>query len=484
MLISIQQVVEATGVVVSASADSSTGRSPAIERVVTDSRQVAPGDLFVAIRGPNFDGHDFVAAACRAGAVACLVDKSSTVAERPAANEYAERLLRVENSVSALAALASWYRRSVLSDHTTVIAITGSNGKTTTKCMLDHVLQGRFTGRASIKSFNNEIGLPLTVLSAEPSDEYLIVEIGTNAPGEVSALADIAQPDIGVITSIGEAHLEGLGSLEGIAREKSSLLRHVKGNGQAFVNVDNEFIRPFLGSFSGSRLTTFGFDRSADLRVDNAIWDHTRTSFEIAMEFQAHVPMPGRHHAANAAVVFGVAHTMGMEAREILKRLGTVRAAEGRCRRIDLGDRTVVDDSYNANPASMSAAIGALAACSHGRKYIVMGDMLELGEESHRLHQHVIRTAVGAGLDGVLLFGGAMRGALEGFRTSAAAAPATAIHPLHFDEWEKAADYLSDRVGPGDTVWVKGSRLMGLERLVEFLRERWQRQHGGLPVER
>jgi len=202
-----------------------------VTRVVTDSRVAIPGDLFVAIRGERFDGHQFVRQAFAAGATAAIVSNDFQIAdslpdalgENPAAV-----IIRVDDPVAAMGELARYYRLNVIGGSVTVVAVTGSNGKTTTKSMIAHILSGRWQGHASIKSYNNEIGVPLTLLSVEKSDKFVICEVGTNAPGEIAALARLVEPEIAVITSVSEAHLDGLGSLEGIAREKTSLLRHLR----------------------------------------------------------------------------------------------------------------------------------------------------------------------------------------------------------------------------------------------------------------
>jgi len=266
-----------------------------IRRITTDSRDVQPGDLFFALRGPRFDGHQYAGQALAKGAVACVCDYrfDAAIGSGP--------LLSVDDTLAALGRLAIHYRHVVLPVSTVVIAVTGSNGKTTTKCMIDHILSGEFKGRSSPKSFNNAIGVPLTLLSADLNDRYLVVEVGSNSPGEVAALAAMVSPNVAVITSIGEAHLEGLGDLHAVAAEKTSLLRSVRPAGFAVVNVDRPEILPSLAAAGRTRLLTFGVDQSAKLCVTRRRANLYGTAFELEGRYQVNLPMPGAHHATNAA---------------------------------------------------------------------------------------------------------------------------------------------------------------------------------------
>jgi len=374
-----------------------------VRRVVTNSRDVKAGDLFVAIVGARMDGHRFVEPALARGAAACLVSKN----ENGAIQTNESRIL-VSDTVEALGKLAAHYRNSVMPKTTRIVAITGSNGKTTTKFMLDHVLKAALPGRAAPASFNNNIGVPLTILSAREKDRYLVVEIGSNARGEVASLAAIAAPDVGVITSIGEAHLEGFGSIEAIADEKSSLLDHIKTQGAAFVNVDRPEILPFLRRFGGGRLMRFGFGRGADLRVTDPSGSIAHTAFELGGRFHVELPLPGHHHATNAAVVFGVARWFALAPKQIIKSLSTFEAAPGRANRRTVCGVNIIDDAYNANPASMASAIDSLGRAVSRRRIMVMGDMLELGEAALPQHDRVIEQAIASPIEKIIGVGSVM----------------------------------------------------------------------------
>jgi len=429
--------------------------------------------------------------------------------------------LVVDDSVKALGRLAGYYRRRVMDESTVVIAVTGSNGKTTTKWMIDHVLSADLPGQASPKNFNNHIGVPLTLLSARRTDRYLVVEIGTSAPGEVDALSQMAQPDIGVITSIGVAHTEGLGDLEAIAAEKASLLRHVRPDTQdsrpggfAVVNVDdarimrhlppdyvtadgdlyakptgtdavaesggyvvrsgrfaqaeacgslNEFAQAeACGSSKRRVLCTVGRPTRAELRISGVETSLRGTSFILDGVVGMRLSTPGGHSASNAAIAYAVGRRMGVVADQIVQRLGTFQSPGGRGKVIDAGGLTIIDDCYNANPSSMTAALGLLAHSDGLRRVLVMGDMLELGADSECWHRRMGEAAADAGVDLLLTIGSASRVAAE-----AASGGVRSI--TCFDQTADAAEHVRGVVRAGDTVLVKGSRAMGLEQVVERL---------------
>lgn len=433
-----------------------------VRRVNTDSRLVEHGDLFVAIRGDRFDGHKFISQAIARGATACIADSRWAKSAATDANETP--CLIVDDTVTAMGVLASYYRRDVITAHTTVVGVTGSNGKTTTKHMLDHVLRASLLGRASPKNFNNAIGVPLTLLSADREDRYLIVEIGTSASGEVAALAAMTEPDVAVITSVGEAHLEGLRGIDEVAIEKTSLLDHVRPGGLGVVNVDSPATRSALNRSSDLRLVTYGVDPSAARRVMPIAADLSRTIFELDGRYRIELPMPGPHHAANATAVFLVARWFGLDPAVIIERLRSFVPPAGRTRRFDLGGVTLIDDAYNANPASMAAAIDALRCETSRRRVFVMGDMLEMGTDAAEWHRRIVRAVVDAEVEVLVAVGSA----------SLDAARAIIIPSCHTElvccaDTTEACSVVPELVFSGDVVWIKGSRAIGLDRLVERL---------------
>jgi UDP-N-acetylmuramoyl-tripeptide--D-alanyl-D-alanine ligase len=447
-----------------------------VRRVTTDSRDVQPGDMFFAIVGERFDGHRFVEEAVSKGAVACVTSRDHQVpresrpaeAPRSVGNRTSAPRLVVPDTIEALGRLAAFYRREVMPISTQVIAVTGSNGKTTTKCMIDHVLGAAMPGRSSPRSFNNHVGLPLTILSTDADDRYLVVEIGTNAPGEVASLAAITSPDVAVITSIGEAHCEGLGDVAAIAAEKASLLDHLRPHGLVLVNVDRPEIRPHLDRPSHARLMTFGFDRHAGLRVSSANGTLEGSSFKLDSRFHVELRMPGMHHATNAAAVFGVARWFGLEPADIIAGLRSFTAPAGRTTLMNIGGVKLIDDTYNANPASMAAAIETLSGGASGRRVMVMGDMLELGADTAPLHRRVVGLAFDAGIEILVAVGPAM---IDAVRVLAGEAGPTQL--VMCANAEAASDILVSLLSEGDACWVKGSRLMQLDRVVSYVKAHW-----------
>lgn len=443
-------------------ADTPEGRaSQRVLRVSTDTRELRPGDLFFALRGPNFNGHDFIPVALEKGAVACVADRTF---DPPIV--VRDRILRVNDTLAALGQFAKFYRDEVIPIGVTVIAVTGSNGKTTTKCMIDHVLRGLFKGRPSPKSFNNAIGVPLTILAVEADDRYVVVEVGTNAPGEIAALSSIVSPNVAVITSIGEAHLEGLGNLESVAKEKASILGFVRPSGFGVVNVDRAEILPQLALYPRTRLITFGVDPASRLRVTRRRADLEGTVFELEGRYELELPMPGPHHATNAAATFAVARWFGVSPEQIIDRLKSFSPPEGRTHRFEVGGVTVVDDAYNANPSSVGAAIETLRTAGGDRRILVLGDMLELGVNSAEAHERVLRAAVDAGLEVIVAVGRLCTAAARKLDVP----PATKV--VTCEGAGEADEILDHLVTAGDTVWIKASRGMALDKTVAHLRTR------------
>jgi len=454
-----------------------------VKRVVTDSREVQAGDLFVAIRGPHFDGHDFADRAFAAGAVAAVVRSDFPHARADAVADASTgpvpMLIRVEEPVVALGRLARYYRQSVINGGVTIVAVTGSNGKTTTKSMIAHVLSGRWKGRASPKSYNNQIGVPLTLLASEPSEEFVVCEVGTNAPGEISALARLIEPEIAVITGIAPVHLEGLGSLDNIAAEKLSLLGALRPDGCAVVNADHEILRWTLAQqrdWTACKKVTFGAWEQADLRL--TAWRMLTGAadaplgvqeFTVNDRFVYRLHVPGRHNVFNAMAAIGVARRFGMSDAEVAERLASFRLPPMRLGYERAGPVTIINDAYNANPASVTAAVDVLEqAPAAGRRVLVLGDMRELGEASGSLHEEVARR-IGAGrIDMVIAVGGHARLVRDVVRRTSG----RRIETHAYGSTALARRRVASLVVPGDTILVKGSRLLALERLVEVIRKR------------
>lgn len=442
-------------------------REPAAQTVCsvsTDSRTIRGGELFFAIAGARFDGHAFVAQALAQGAVAAVVrsDRAAALlAELPAG----AGLIGVSDPVAALGRLANYHRRQISAE---VIAVVGSNGKTTTKCMIDHVLRGTLKGRSSPKSYNNQIGVPLTLLSAEAADDYLVVEIGTNAPGEVAALAALAQPDLAVLTCVGEEHLEGLGDLDGVLAEECSIVRHLRPGGFLAVNIELPDVRRHLPS-DGLTIATFGRSPDADLRVTDLAYVEPWLTFRLNGRFAYRLHMPGRHNAVNAAGAAAVALRLGLTHEQIAERLESFVPPPMRGQLEELGGVRLVNDAYNANPHSALAAIELLESLeTSGRRVFVFGQMCELGPRTAELHRKVARRLREASIDLIVLVGAAAELMFDTLRQDGLFGPAV----------ERCADVpscaalLVEILRPGDCVLLKASRAVGLDGVLEPLRAR------------
>lgn len=440
-----------------------------VAAVSTDSRTLSAGELFFAIAGERFDGHCFVVDALRrgaSGAVVCAArgpDLARVVAAE--APEARGPLVFVDDPVAALGRLAAFHRRQLAAE---VIAVVGSNGKTTTKAMIAHVLSGRRRGRASPRSFNNAIGVPLTLLAADAADEFLVVEVGTNAPGEVSALGAIVQPDLAVITSIGEEHLEGLGDLHGVAREECAILRALRKGGFAAVNGDAPEVRAHLPA-DGPTIATFGRSDDADLRVSDVAYAHPWLTFTLNRRFAYRLRMAGVHNALNAAAAALVAKRLMLDHVEIAERLASFAPPPMRGEIIEVGGVTVYNDAYNANPSSARAALDAFAALPCERQRIVVfGEMRELGSQTPALHEALARRLAQERVQRVLLVGAAV----GWMHPTLAAARGQGPVVECFSDVPAVAARLSDLAQPGDTLLLKASRAVGLERVLEALRAR------------
>lgn len=429
-----------------------------VRSVCTDSRQVEPESLFFAIRGDKFDGHDYVDAALASGAVAAVVDCGDKL---PPALLESGRIIGVPDSIAALGRLASWYRRTTAAQ---VIAVLGSNGKTTTKDLIGHVLASKFPGRAAKASFNNAIGVALTLLSAEPADEFLVVEIGTNHPGEIAALSRMVRPDFAVVTSIAEEHLEGFGDIDGVAAEEFSFLPLMTGRAVVAISQQAAAYLP-KRTPKTVRLLTYGFDTEAQLMAtEPTIADNLQT-FAVNNRFPYRLKLLGRHNAANALAAIAIAQCFRMEHAEIAKALESAAAPPMRLARRSLSTMTLINDAYNANPGSMKAAFDSLAdleAAGYGRRILILGDMRELGDAASRCHEAVGREAGRSCAHTIVAVGAFARHVADGAVQTAGTRKRIYSYPTLSALERKLPDLLR----PGDQILLKASRGVGLERIV------------------
>jgi UDP-N-acetylmuramoyl-tripeptide--D-alanyl-D-alanine ligase len=427
--------------------------------VATDSRAVRPGDLFVALAGERFDGNDFVEAALAAGAAGAVAREGARFSPRREAP-----VILVRDPLRALGALAAEVRRRL---RAAVVAITGSSGKTTTR---DLVAQALGEGTVSAeKSFNNALGVPLTIFRAERETRVLVLEVGTSAPGEIASLGRIARPDVAVITNVGPAHLERLGSVEGVAREKGALVEALREGGVAVLNADDPLVSGMRARVPAGRgAVLFGTGEEARVRGAIAVepWG-TRLEVSIAggPPIALRLRFPGRHNAMNALAALATVHALGRPVEEAALRLERARLPGRRLEALRVGPIEVLDDAYNANPASTAAALEVLAASS-ARRIFVFGGMRELGAEEKARHREIGALAARAGIALFLAVGDEAAIALDGAREAGLPAERT----VRAEEPGAAADLLLPALLPGDLVLVKGSRAARLERFIERLR--------------
>lgn len=457
-----------------------------ITEIATDTRTARGGELFVAIAGERFDGHKFLDAAAGAGCAAALVSRKARLPEGTA-GRFAGGLIVVDDTVAALGRLAAWHRRS---GRTKVIAVTGSNGKTTVKGMIHHILSRWLHGSCGAKSFNNAIGLPLTLLGAGEGDAYVVCEIGTNAPGEVAELAKIARPDVAVITSVGPTHLERLGSVAKVAREKASLLKYLAKDGLAVVTADSPELDKVLRR-SKVHHVRFGLADGAEFRLTGYVALEGGSSaslttsgstsltaglqrFEVNGRLWVQLPMLGRHNAVNALAAMAVANRFGVAPAEAGAALADFASAPMRMERMELGGVTVINDAYNANPDSVVVAADVLAEQPGGRKVMVVGDMRELGEHADALHGTVGGKIAARGVDLLVCVG-------ELGRYIALGAAGAGLEAVVFDTVDEAGrpEGLPSVLRAGDVVLIKGSRAMGMERLIGPIRAAFGRPGQG-----
>ncbi|MDM4770653.1 UDP-N-acetylmuramoyl-tripeptide--D-alanyl-D-alanine ligase [Solimonas sp. SE-A11] len=429
------------------------GGDAGFSRVGTDTRTLQPGDLYVALQGENFDGHNFLEAAVAAGAAGALVSRRV---------ESSLPQVVVGDTLKALQEYAAEWRRRF---DIPVVAVTGSNGKTTTKQLLASVFAARGPVLATRGNLNNHIGVPLTLLSLRPEHRTAVIEMGANHAGEIALLASLAKPDVGVVTQAGDAHLEGFGSREGVARAKGELFAALSG-GVAVINADDHYAPLWRDLARHASVLTFGFDEGADVRALHVQAEPPAAPSVMQFELRApngkqsvRLPLPGRHMVANAMAAAACGVALGLDVQQIAQGLAGVDAPSGRLswKTTPQGAR-LLDDSYNANPSSLKAGLELLAGMA-GRRWAVLGAMVELGPNSVQLHADAGRTARALGIDRLLTLGPMARHAAEAFGTGAEA----------YDSVEELAAAANQQLDAQTVVLVKGSRSSRMERVVAAL---------------
>jgi UDP-N-acetylmuramoyl-tripeptide--D-alanyl-D-alanine ligase len=425
------------------------GSNVEFSRVATDTRSIQPGDLFVALKGERFDGHSYAQQALDQGAVAVLVNSDSACVAVPA--------IVVADTRLALGQLAAWWRDRMPAR---IVGVTGSNGKTTVKEMLAAILSAASNEPAVLATagnFNNDIGLPLTLLNLRPQHRFGVIEMGMNHAGEIDYLTRLARPDVALVNNAGAAHVGLLGSVEAVARAKGEIFAGLGEHGVAIINADDAHAALWRGLAADKTVLDFGLTQPAAVQgryhaASNAVDVMTAT-----VCFTPHLQVAGEHNARNALAATAAALALGVNSDAIVRGLAAFRGVAGRMQtKPALHGATLIDDSYNANPDSVRAALAVLATVA-GVKILVLGDMAELGDAAEALHAEIGMAARSAGVNYLFALGDLSRAAVSAFGVGA----------MHFERIEELLAEVENRLAADVTVLVKGSRFMQMERVVK-----------------
>jgi UDP-N-acetylmuramoyl-tripeptide--D-alanyl-D-alanine ligase len=425
------------------------GADAMFERVCTDTRQLAAGDLFVALRGDRFDGHDYLRQAEQAGAAGALVSRRV---------ESALPQVCVPDTLQALQTYATLWRGLF---ELPVVAVTGSNGKTTTKQLLASIFAARGPVLATAGNLNNHIGVPLTLLQLRATHRTAVIEMGANHAGEIALLTRLAAPNIGVVTQAGDAHLEGFGSREGVARAKGELFAGLR-QGVAVINADDAYAPLWTGLAADNARLSFGIEAQADIRASQIelLTDASRFQLDTPHgSARVRLPLPGRHNILNSLAAAACAVALGMDTDEIASGLEQARNLGGRLSvQHTAQGAQLVDDSYNANPGSLRAGMEWLAGLP-GERWLILGDMAELGSDRETLHRQAGEQARQLGIQRLYTLGALAALAAQGYGPGAQA----------YEELETLVRAVRQELAPGVTVLIKGSRSARMERVVAAL---------------
>jgi UDP-N-acetylmuramoyl-tripeptide--D-alanyl-D-alanine ligase len=418
--------------------------------VSTDTRSLQPGDVYVALRGERFDGHAFAAQALQQGALAVVVDHPL---------EVSGPQFLVHDTLAALSRLAAWQRRQFKGP---VVGITGSSGKTTVKQLMASVLAQRFRTWMTQGNLNNHIGVPLTLLALSAEHEAAVIEMGASGLGEIAATACLVQPDVAIVTNASDSHLQGFGSLQGVVTTKGELLDHIAADGCAVLNADDAHFDQWQLRSRDHAVLSFGLSEDADVSACDIRTSLDGVQFTLQTpEFSCAIQLPllGRHNVLNALAVAAAAIAVGLNQDEIRQGLTSAQAFNGRLQwHRGTGDIRLLDDSYNANPASVRAAIDVLADAKRG--WLVLGDMAELGEQALAAHQNIGAYAKQRGIHALLGCGEFSK---------AAVAAMDSDDSQHFNSHAELVTYLQQHTRAGDVVLVKGSRSAAMDQVVRAL---------------
>ena len=426
-------------------------------KICTDSRLIEQGDLFIALSGVNFDGNDFTGRAFLKGAIGAIVTRQS----EPAEIYRGKIVIKVDDATRALQDVARYHRMLF---KIPIIAVTGSNGKTTVKEMIWHILSARYKVLKNEGTKNNHVGVPQTLLKLNGRHEICALEMGANHAGEIRRLSSIARPNIAVITNIGQSHLEFLGDTNGVYKAKAEILEYLdKKSGVLVINGDDKL----LSGIKDKRFRTirFGFNASNDLIAGGISIVKNKIRFTVNKKNKFELNLLGVHNISNALAAIGVARQLGLNYDIIRKRLRGFRPAYMRLDMKNIKGIDIINDAYNSNPSSMKCALEAIKHCPDGSRWVVSGDMLELGKESARLHRLIGEAAAKSGIQGLLAIGKHSRHTLTGAKKAGMSKNSL----WHCSSHEEIADVLKRVAKKGDIVLVKGSRGMKMEEVLNKL---------------
>ena len=424
--------------------------------VSSDSRNIAPGQLFIALKGPNFNAHDFIAQVIDAGAAAVMVDHEVSVEVEGGITQIV-----VPDTLKALGQLAAYWRMQF---DFPVVGVTGSNGKTTVKEMLLSIFSTQWNTLATRGNLNNDIGLPLTLLSLGSQHQAAVIEMGANHPGEIAYLTKLARPTVALITNAGAAHLEGFGSIEGVAHAKGEIYQGLfdsesVGSAVAVVNADDDYAELWRGFAGDHRIISFGIENTADISCS---WEGDVNGSRLNIvtgqgSFDCKLMLAGRHNVMNALAATAASIAAGVSLENIRQGLESMQPVKGRMQaRAGVNGARVIDDTYNANPYSLQAALDVMAECE-GEKFLALGDMGELGDGAKEMHQQAGRQARSSGVDALYAVGDFSLHAVDVFGD----------HGYHFDGHDAMIGRLLEDLRTDTTLLVKGSRSMQMERVVD-----------------
>ena len=439
-----------------------------VKGLSTDSRKMTPGHIFLALKGERYDGHNFLTNAINAGAVGVIVESDITIARELLDNNLV--VINVSSTLKALGDLASWWRKQWGGK---VIAITGSNGKSTTKEMAASILSLKVNTMKSPGNFNNLIGLPLTILMLQEHHKLAVLEMGMNMAGEIARLTQVADPDIGLITNVERAHLESLGNLNGVMRAKGELLRVMSKESTAILNGDDEVYEQLASTFQG-QILSFGLGKTNKVRAENIkkIGDYAQ-AFNIYLNgkrIPVRINYPGLHNVLNALSGAAIAFCLSISNELIAQGLGSFRPLKGRFNFIDLnGDIRIIDDTYNSNPFSLRAALQTIKGLAGKKQNLVigLGEMMELGKESSKYHFDAGQLVADMGARYLVVLGEHGHEVIEGACQGGMDRKQTHITTTHAE----MSDSIKVNIRKGDILFMKGSRKVALDKVVEAVSE-------------